>query len=73
MYNYNKINIEIFKNIIAFIKQELLKIRLRNYSREIDLIKILDAKLEEICQSRVSTILLSFIKNIEASQTQEDK
>ncbi len=29
--NYNKINIKKFKNIIAFIKQKLLKIKIKNY------------------------------------------
>jgi len=38
-----------FKNTIASIKQKLLKIELRNYFRKIDLIKILDGKLEKTC------------------------
>ncbi len=29
--NYIKINVKKFKNIIAFIKQELLKIKIKNY------------------------------------------
>jgi len=29
--NYNKINVKKFKNIIAFIEQKLLKIKLKNY------------------------------------------
>ncbi len=29
--NYNKINIKKFKNTIAFIKQELLKVKIKNY------------------------------------------
>ncbi len=29
--NYNKINVKKFKNTIAFIKQELLKIKIKNY------------------------------------------
>ncbi len=29
--DYNKINVEKFKNTIAFIKQELLKIKIKNY------------------------------------------
>jgi len=36
-----------FKNTIASIEQELLKIKLKNNSREINLIKILNAKLEK--------------------------
>jgi len=36
-----------FKNTIASIKQKLLKIRLRNYFRKINLIRILDAKLKK--------------------------
>jgi len=50
-----------------------LKIRLKNYSREIDLIRILDAKLEKICQSRISTISSSFAKDTKVSQTQENE
>jgi len=49
--------------MIASIEQELLKIRLRNYFKEIDLIRILDAKLEETCQSRV-LIILFFLQKI---------
>lgn len=45
--NYNKINVKKFKNTIASIVQEFAKVRLKDYSREISLIKILDAKLEE--------------------------
>ncbi len=58
-----------FKNTITSIEQKLLKIRLRNYSRKINLIRILDAKLEETRQLRVSTILFFFAKNIKTSQT----
>ncbi len=29
--NYNKINVEKFKNIIVFIEQKLLKIKIKNY------------------------------------------
>jgi len=29
--NYNKINVEIFKNTIVFIEQELLKVKIKNY------------------------------------------
>jgi len=58
-----------FKNTIASIEQEFLKIKLKNYSWEIDLIRILDAKLKKTCQLKVSTILFFFTKNIEASQT----
>jgi len=36
-----------FKNTITSIEQELLKIKLRNYSQEINLIKILNAKLKK--------------------------
>jgi len=57
-----------FKNTIASIEQELLKIKLRDYFREINLIRNLNAKLKEICRSRVLTILSSFAKNIKTSQ-----
>jgi len=55
------------------IEQEFLKIKLRDYSREIDLIRILNAKLEKICRSRVSTILFSFAKNTKVSQIQKNE
>ncbi len=29
--NYNKINTKIFKNIIVFIEQKLLKVKIKNY------------------------------------------
>jgi len=38
-----------FKNTITSIKQKLLKIKLKSYFREIDLIRILDAKLKKTC------------------------
>jgi len=56
-----------FKNTIVSIEQELLKIKLRNYSRKINLIRILNAKLKEICQLRVLTILSFLARNIKVS------
>jgi len=58
-----------FKNTIVSIEQEFLKVRLKNYSREINLIRILNAKLEETRRSKVSTILFSFAKSTKVSQT----
>lgn len=55
--NYNKINNRKFKNTEISTKQKLLKIKLRNYSREINLIKILDLELKIVCRARISTIL----------------
>ncbi len=47
--NYNKINIEKFKDIMAFIEQKLLKIKIKNYFRKYNLIRNLDAKLKKTC------------------------
>jgi len=58
-----------FKNTIISIEQKLLKIKLKNYFQEINLIRILDTKLKKIRQSRVSTILSSFVENTRVSQT----
>jgi len=62
-----------FKNTITSIEQEFLKVELRNYFREIDLIRILDAKLKETCQLRVSIISFSLAKDTKVLQIQENK
>jgi len=67
--NYNKINIEKFKNTIASIKQELLKIKIKNYFWKYNLIKILNAKLKKIYQIKVQTILFFLIKDAKRTQT----
>ncbi len=51
--NYNKINVKKFKNIIASIEQEFLKIEIKDYFRKYNLIRILNAKLEKICQTKI--------------------
>ncbi len=51
--NYNKINVKKFKNIIASIEQEFLKIKIKDYFRKYNLIRILNAKLEKICQTKI--------------------
>jgi len=67
--NYNKINIERFKNTIASIKQELLKIKIKNYFWKYNLIKNLNAKLKKIYQIKVQTILFFLIKDAKRTQT----
>ena len=57
-----------YKNTIVSIEQKLLKVELKNYFQKINLIRILDAKLEKICQSKVSTILSFFTRDTKASQ-----
>ncbi len=51
--NYNKINARKFKNTIVFIKQKLLKIKIKDYFRKYNLIRILDTKLEKTCRTKV--------------------